>query len=65
MTFTLKACRVNKNLSLEDAAKELGISLHTLKNYEAGTTYPPIDIVFKMLALYKVKIEAVDFLIKD
>ena len=34
--FTLKACRVNKRLTLKEAADRLGISEFTLGNYESG-----------------------------
>ena len=36
----VKAHRIRLNLSQREAAERLGISLRTLQNWEAGTTFP-------------------------
>ena len=36
--MTLKAARINRNLTQEEAAKMLEISTETLANYEQGKT---------------------------
>jgi len=54
MSFTLKACRVNKNLTQAEAAKALGITEDTLANYEAGRTFPDVRVVKKIELLYGV-----------
>ena len=38
--ISLKAARVNKNLTQEEAAKNLGIGVATLKSWEAGKSFP-------------------------
>lgn len=40
--ISLKAARVNANLSQQEAAQKLKISKATLQNYEAGHTIPDI-----------------------
>ena len=45
MKVTLKAARINKGLSQEEAAKLIGVSVDTLGNYERGITYPDIPIL--------------------
>lgn len=54
MTITLKAARVNKNLTQDEAAKLLGISVFTLINYENGKSYPNIQRLRKIEELYGV-----------
>ena len=63
--FTLKACRVNKNITQKEAAQRVGISARTLQNYEDGITFPPVDIAKRLLGLYDVGWNDVDFLIKE
>lgn len=63
--ITLKAARVNKNLSREDAAKELGVSVDSLANYETGRTFPTVPIIKKMEALYDVSYNDINFLLED
>ncbi len=50
--ISLKAARVNANLTQKEASKELGISQNTLINYENGDTIPTWDIVDRMVSLY-------------
>ncbi len=53
-TVSLEAARVNRGLTQEEAAKELGISKTTLVNWEKGNTFPDI-VNFKALCnLYSV-----------
>lgn len=52
MAITLKAARVNKSLTRVEAAKMLGISTDTLRNYEKGKTCPNTTVVQKMEVLY-------------
>lgn len=47
MTITLKAARVNKNLSQKEAAELIGISVATIANYEMGKRFPDIPIIKK------------------
>lgn len=63
MPMTLKAIRINKNLSQEEAAKLIGIGKDTLSNYERGNTFPDIPILKKIEEVYGVKYDEINFLI--
>ena len=63
MPITLKAARINKGYSQEDAAKAIGVSSDTLSNYERGKSYPDIPILKKIEELYEIKYEDIIFLI--
>ena len=51
--FTLKACRVNKGLTIKEAAKKLNISEFTLMNYELGKTFPTVPKIGKIGAKHR------------
>ncbi len=59
---TLKALRINKGLTLEQAAKELGINIVTLSSYENAKTFPDVPTINKMLKLYETNFDNVNFL---
>lgn len=50
--ISLKAARVNADLSQKEAAKLLGVSTATLQNYEAGSTVPDILTSRKIEEVY-------------
>lgn len=52
--MSLKQARELKKLTQEAAAKELGISVDTLGNYERGKSYPDIPVLRKIEKLYGV-----------
>ncbi len=54
MAITLKAARINKELTQTEAAKKLGISVDTLSNYERGKSFPDVPVIQKMEDLYGV-----------
>lgn len=62
MKYTLKAIRVNRNKTQEEASKGIGISVETLANYEKGITYPDIPILKKIEKYYDVNYNEIDFL---
>lgn len=62
MKLTLKAIRINKGLSQEEASKLIGVSIDTLGNYERGITYPDIPILKKMEEVYGVEYKDIIFL---
>jgi predicted transcriptional regulator len=66
-TITLRACRVNACLSLNQATALLGISKDTLSSYERGITSPSVDILKRMEEVYDVRIlnNTVNFLPKQ
>lgn len=59
---TLKALRINKGLTLEQASKELGINIVTLSSYENAKTFPDVPTINKMLILYETTFDNVNFL---
>ena len=61
LSLTLKACRVNKNLTQVEAAKALGIRKETLANYEAARTFPDVPTIKKMEELYGVQYSDINF----
>ena len=66
-TLTLRAIRVNRGLSLEQASILIGISKDTLSNYERGDTYPDVPVLKRIEEVYKIKMlnDTVDFLLDD
>ena len=62
MAITLKAARVNANLTQKDAAELLKISKQTLANYEMYKTIPSIEMAQKIADLYGMKVDGIIFL---
>jgi transcriptional regulator with XRE-family HTH domain len=62
MAITLKAARVNAGLTQKEAAEKLGIALDTLRNYEAGETFPAVPTIQRIEALYGVSYNDINFL---
>ena len=62
MAITLKAARVNKNLTQAEAAKLLGISKDSLWNYENGRSFPDVRVVKKMEEVYELSYDNLIFL---
>ncbi len=52
MKISMKALRVNSGFSQLDAAKKLGISTETLRNWESGRTSPKAEQLFQLCNLY-------------
>ena len=59
---TLKALRINKGLTLEQAAKKLDINIVTLSSYENAKTFPDVPTINKILELYETDFDHVNFL---
>ena len=62
MSITLKAARVNKDLTQVEAARMLGIAVDTLRQYEAGNTFPDVPMIRKIEDLYSVSYNDINFL---
>ena len=60
--MTLKAARVNVDLSQKDAATALGVSNKTLGNWESGTSFPKADQIVSICNLYGVSYDDLIFL---
>jgi len=61
MAITLKAARVNAEMSQTEAANRLGISKNTLCNYENYRTIPDIEMSKKIAALYNWSVNDIIF----
>lgn len=62
MAITLKAARVNKNLSQSAAAKLIGVSESMLSKWENGKAFPSTKRIPKILDAYGVKYDDLIFL---
>ena len=65
MKITLKAARVNADITLEEAAKELGITKNTLISYEKYRTLPDMAMGAAMASLYGALVDDLIFLPKN
>lgn len=59
--ITLKAARVNANLSQQEAAKKIGVSVDTLFNWEKGRTFPSVPQIVKIEQAYNVEYRDISF----
>ncbi len=60
--ITLKAARINRNLSQKDAAKALNVSNKTLWSWENGLSVPKADKIDAICELYGVSYDNLIFL---
>lgn len=58
--ISLKAARINANLTQKEAAEKAGCSDMTIVHYENGTRSPRIDILQKLLKVYGITAEQLD-----
>lgn len=65
LKISLKAARVNANLTLDEASELLHTTRQTLINYEKGVTSPTVDKLIEMCHLYGVRLESISFLPKE
>lgn len=65
MAITLKAARVNKDLTQRAAAKLLGISEKTLWNYEKSISFPNEPLIKKIEKVYGISYNDIIFLPKN
>ena len=52
MKISLKALRVNKEMTQEEAAKALNITAKTLQNWESYTTFPTGRQLIEICSVY-------------
>ena len=52
MGYTLKQARGLKELTQTEAAKRIGITPDTLRNYEKGKSFPDVPIIKKIESVY-------------
>ena len=55
MSMTLRALRVNQDLSVESVAEKLGCSIQAIYDWETNKYKPNAKYVAKMAQLYKCK----------
>lgn len=60
--ITLKAARVNSDLTQKEAAEKLNISNKTLCSWEKGATMPKADKISKICSLYGISYDDLIFL---
>lgn len=65
MAITLRAARVNKDLTQEQAAKLIGITADTLRNYERAKSFPDVPIIKKIEDVYGVEYKDLVFFPSD
>lgn len=59
--LSLKAARVNAGMSQAEAAEKLGVAVSTLRNWEAGKTYPTMPRIDKICEVYGVDFDILFF----
>ena len=59
--ITLKAARVNANMSQKAAADALGVNVSTIQNYETGKTVPDWGMVKKIETVYRFPADFINF----
>lgn len=62
LALTLKALRVNQNLTQSQAAQALKVTRDTISNWENGKTFPDVEKIKAIEKLYKVKYDDIIFL---
>ncbi len=55
MRLSLRALRINYNLSAKKVAEDLGMHYQTILKYENDSTSIPNDVLEKFCAYYKIK----------
>ena len=61
MGMTLKAARVNKNLTQKQAANAFGVTSETVRSWEKGKTFPNTEQVRKIEEVYGLTYAEIDF----
>lgn len=62
MNLTLKAARVNKGLTQEEAAKLINVGKDTLGNWERGKTFPDVLHLKQIEKVYGISYDNIIFL---
>lgn len=61
MKVTLKATRINNNMTQEEAAEKIGVSRCTLANWENMKTFPNAEQIKKIESIYSVSYDDIIF----
>lgn len=65
LKITLKAARINRGLTQAKAAKEIGVTVDTISNWERCKTCPDAHLIGRIEEVYKVKYDNLIFLAKN
>lgn len=65
MQATLRAIRVHLNMSIDKAAKRIGIPTSRLRAIEQHKTMPRVPLVRKMMRVYDIDIDSILFSNKE
>ena len=57
MKITLKAARINADLTQQEVADKLGVSKHTIFNWEGGITKPKKHTLMVLASIYNVNVD--------
>ncbi len=60
--LTMKAARINANLTQEELAKLVGVTKDTIGNWERGLSFPSISKIPLLEKAYNMKYEDIIFL---
>ena len=56
MKITLKAARINAGFLQKEVADKLGVSIHTITNWERGITKPKKHTLMVLASIYNIDI---------
>lgn len=59
---TIKALRLECNMSQSDLAEAIEVSLNTLIKYEKGESFPHVPAIYKLEKVFGVQFQDIDFL---
>lgn len=59
--ITLRAARVNAGYTQQRAAELIGVSLSTIKNWEAGKSFPNQPMIDKICEVYRICYDRINF----
>lgn len=62
MQITLKAARMNKQLTQRDAAAKIGVTSDTIGNWERGKSFPDAMQIKRIEEVYNVRYDDLIFL---
>ena len=58
MKISLRAARVNTDLTQQEVADKIGVSKHTIINWERGRTKPKKHILIALSSIYGIDIDS-------
>ena len=58
---SMKAARINANLTIAEAAGKIGVGVSTIKNWEANKTFPNQPMIEKICEVYSIPYDLLKF----